>query len=220
MELEANRRRVVAPGAIAPDELPTISGDRGLDHEERLIFELGRAGVTGVDLPEVEIADSKLGGMARRSPIGLPGLSEPEVIRHYVRLSRMNYAIDAGLYPLGSCTMKHNPRLNEKMARLPGFGDLHPLAPRSATQGALQLIAQLMNWLTVLTGMPAVAMSPKAGAHGDLCGLLAIRAAVQAGGEKRNRFLVPESAQGTNPATAAFAGFIVDEVPAKPDGRV
>ena len=220
MDLEANHRRVVTPGAIAPQDLPTISGDRGLDHEERLIFELGRDGVTGVDLPQSQVADTRLGGLLRRGPIGLPGLSEPEVIRHYVRLSRMNYAIDAGLYPLGSCTMKHNPRLNEKMARLPGFGDLHPLAPNSTTQGALELIAALMNWLTTLTGMPAVAMSPKAGAHGELCGLLAIRAAIAAQGETRPRILVPESAHGTNPATAAFAGFTVDEVPAKPNGHV
>jgi glycine dehydrogenase subunit 2 len=168
----------------------------------------------------VKVADTRLAGLRRKEAIGLPGLSEPEVVRHYVRLSRMNYAIDAGLYPLGSCTMKHNPRLNEKMARLPGFGDLHPLAPQSTTQGALELISQLMNWLTTLTGMPAVAMSPKAGAHGELCGLLAIRAAIAARGETRKRILVPESAHGTNPATAAFAGFTVDEVPAKPNGHV
>jgi glycine dehydrogenase subunit 2 len=191
-----------------------------LDHEENLIFELGRDGVTGVDLPDSPVTDVRLGGLRRKGPVGLPGLSEPEVIRHYVRLSRMNYAIDAGLYPLGSCTMKHNPRLNEKMARLPGFGDLHPLAPRAVTQGALELISQLMTWLTTLTGMPAVAMSPKAGAHGELCGLLAIRAAIAARGEHRPRILVPESAHGTNPATAAFAGFTVDEVPAKPNGHV
>ena len=198
----------------------TISGDRGLDHEEALIFELGH-GATGVDLPDVQIAESRLGGQRRNGAIGLPGLSEPEVIRHYVRLSRKNYAIDSGLYPLGSCTMKHNPRLNEKMARLPGFGDLHPLVPAGASQGALALIAELMKWLTTLTGMPAVAMSPKAGAHGELCGLLAIRAALEARGEgHRKRILVPESAHGTNPATAAFAGFTVDEVPAKPDGHV
>ena len=220
MEIDPNRRRVTAPGYHPPEELPTISGDRGLDHEEKLIFEIGRDGVTGVDFPNVQVAATRLGGQQRRGAIGLPGLSEPEVIRHYVRLSRMNYAIDSGLYPLGSCTMKHNPRLNEKMARLPGFGDLHPLAPASATQGALELISQLMNWLTQLTGMPAVAMSPKAGAHGELCGLLAIRAAIAAKGENRPRILVPESAHGTNPATAAFAGFTVDEVPAKPDGRV
>ena len=216
-----NQGRPTGAGSAEMASTPTtISGDRGLDHEEKLIFELGH-GAVGVDLPDVKVADDRLGGMRRNGAVGLPGLSEPETIRHYVRLSRKNYAIDSGLYPLGSCTMKHNPRLNEKMARLPGFGDLHPLAPASATQGALGLISELMKWLTTLTGMPAVAMSPKAGAHGELCGLLAIRAALEARGEgHRKRILVPESAHGTNPATAAFAGFTVDEVPAKPDGHV
>jgi len=215
-----NQGRPSSAGGTEPHKLQTISGDRGLDHEEGLIFELGRPGMTGVDIPEVQLSETRLAGVRRRSPIGLPGLSEPEVIRHYVRLSRMNYAIDAGLYPLGSCTMKHNPRLNEKMARLPGFGDVHPLQPQQTVQGALELISQLMRWLTTLTGMPAVAMSPKAGAHGELCGLLTIRAALEARGEKRPRVLVPSSAHGTNPATAAFAGFTVDEVPAKDDGHV
>ncbi|MDR3527859.1 MAG: aminomethyl-transferring glycine dehydrogenase subunit GcvPB [Rhizomicrobium sp.] len=215
-----NQGRPSQPGAADAFDLPTISGDRGLDHEEPLIFELGRVGQCGVDFPPVSISDDRLGGQRRQGAIGLPGLSEPEIVRHYVRLSRMNYAIDAGLYPLGSCTMKHNPRLNEKLARLPGFGDLHPLAPASASQGALALISELMGWLTKLTGMPAVAMSPKAGAHGELCGLLAIRAAVASRGENRPRVLVPESAHGTNPATAAFAGFTVDEVKATPEGRV
>jgi glycine dehydrogenase subunit 2 len=215
-----NRGRPTDASGSDARGLPTISGDRGLDHEEPLIFELGRAGVAGVDIPEEGVDDAHLGGLRRREPIGLPGLSEPEVVRHYVRLSRMNCAIDAGLYPLGSCTMKHNPRLNEKLARLPGFGDLHPLQPQSTVQGALALISELMRWLTTLTGMPAVAMSPKAGAHGELCGLLAIRAAIAARGETRPRVLVPSSAHGTNPATAAFAGFTVDEVPAKADGHV
>ncbi len=215
-----NQGRPTATGAGQTRELPTISGDRGMDHEERLIFELGRPGMSGVDIPRVEIGESRLAGQRRKGPIGLPGLSEPEVVRHYVRLSRMNYSIDAGLYPLGSCTMKHNPRLNEKLARLPGFGDLHPLAPQSAAQGALALIGELMRWLTTLTGMPAVTMVPKAGAHGELCGMLTIRAAIAARGEKRPRVLVPESAHGTNPATAAFAGFTVDEVKATPEGRV
>jgi len=214
-----NQGRPTSAGQAGQAGIATVSGDRGLDHEEALIFELGH-GAVGVDMPDVIISDDRLGGMRRKGAVGLPGLSEPEVVRHYVRLSRMNYAIDSGLYPLGSCTMKHNPRLNEKMARLPGFGDLHPLAPQSTTQGALEVIARLMNWLTILTGMPAVAMSPKAGAHGELCGLLAIRAAVEARGESRKRVLVPESAHGTNPATAAFAGFTVDEVPAKPNGHV
>jgi glycine dehydrogenase subunit 2 len=215
-----NQGRPSSAGGSESHKLQTISGDRGLDHEEGLIFELGRPGMTGVDIPEVQLSDTRLAGVRRRSLIGLPGLSEPEVIRHYVRLSRMNYAIDAGIYPLGSCTMKHNPRLNEKMARLPGFGDVHPLQPQQTVQGALELISQLMRWLTILTGMPAVAMSPKAGAHGELCGLLTIRAALEARGEKRPRILVPSSAHGTNPATAAFAGFTVDEVPAKDDGHV
>ena len=207
-------------GSAAPIAYQTISGDRGLDHEEKLLFELGRPGHCGVDIADVANSDERLGGMRRKGAIGLPGLSEPEVVRHYVRLSRMNYAIDSGLYPLGSCTMKHNPRLNEKMARLAGFGDVHPLQPQGTVQGALALIAELMRWLTTLTGMPAVAMSPKAGAHGELCGLLAIRAAMVARGETRHRILVPSSAHGTNPATAAFAGYTVAEVPAKGDGHV
>jgi glycine dehydrogenase subunit 2 len=116
--------------------------------------------------------------------------------------------------------MKHNPRLNEKMARLPGFADIHPLQPRKTVQGALELIAELSRWLMTLTGMPAVAMSPKAGAHGELCGLFAIRAAIQARGETRHRILVPESAHGTNPATAALSGFTTENVKASADGRV
>jgi glycine dehydrogenase subunit 2 len=137
-----------------------------------------------------------------------------------VRLSQRNASIDASLYPLGSCTMKHNPRLNEKMARLPGFADIHPLQPRKTVQGALELIAELSRWLTELTGMPAVAMSPKAGAHGELCGLFAIRAALAARGETRRRVLVPESAHGTNPATAALSGYVIDTVKSTADGRV
>ena len=212
--------RPTEPGSATPIAYQTLSGDRGLDHEEKLLFELGRPGHCGVDIPETAISDMRLGGMRRKGAIGLPGLSEPEIVRHYVRLSRMNYAIDSGLYPLGSCTMKHNPRLNEKVARLPGLADLHPLQPQQTAQGALALIAELMRWLTTLTGMPAVAMSPKAGAHGELCGLLAIRAALEARDEKRHRILVPSSAHGTNPATAALAGFVVSEVPAKSDGHV
>jgi glycine dehydrogenase subunit 2 len=149
------------------------------------------------------------------------GAVEPETVRHYTRLSRQNYAIDLGLFPLGSCTMKHNPRLNEKMARLPGFADVHPLQPTDTVQGALEVIHQLSHWLVTLTGMQSVAMSPKAGAHGELCGILAIKAALEARNEgHRKVILVPESAHGTNPATAAFAGFTVEDIPATADGRV
>ena len=160
------------------------------------------------------------GGLERSREIGLPGLSEPETVRHYTRLSRQNYAIDLGLFPLGSCTMKHNPRLNEKVARMKGFIDVHPLQPQETVQGALQVINELAFWLVDLTGMHGVAMSPKAGAHGELCGILAIKAALDARGEDRPVILVPESAHGTNPATAAFAGFSVENIPATPEGRV
>jgi glycine dehydrogenase subunit 2 len=198
----------------------TISGNRGLQIEEGLIFEQDSAGHCGVDLPEPPAVRSRLNGLERRAPIGLPGLSEPQVVRHYTRLSQKNYAIDSGLYPLGSCTMKHNPRLNEKMARLPGFADIHPLQPTSTVQGALELIDALAHWLKTLTGMPAVALSPAAGAHGELCGIMAIRAALEARGDRRSRILVPESAHGTNPATAALCGYTIDAIPANPRGRV
>ncbi len=199
----------------------TFSGSRGLDQAEALIFERGHIELTGVDLPEPKGARTRLDGLEREAEIGLPGLAEPEAMRHYVRLSRKNYAIDLGLYPLGSCTMKHNPRLNEKLARLPGFIDIHPLQPQSTVQGAFELIGELARWLMVLTNTPAVAMSPKAGAHGELCGMMAIRAALDAKGQShRRRVLVPESAHGTNPATAVQCGFFCDEIPADETGRV
>jgi glycine dehydrogenase subunit 2 len=199
----------------------TVTGNRALMLEEALIFEIGDGETTGVDLeaPPANAA-GKLQGLLRSAPIGLPGLTEPETVRHYTRLSRQNYAIDLGLFPLGSCTMKHNPRLNEKMARLPGFADLHPMAPRETISGALELINQLAFWLIDLTGMHGVAMSPKAGAHGELCGILCIRAALEARGDPRSVVLVPESAHGTNPATAAFAGYKVENIPANDAGRV
>ncbi len=199
----------------------TFTGNRALMLEEPLIFEIGLINTTGVDFAEAPKAASRLAGLERNADIGLPGLSEPETVRHYTRLSRQNYAIDLGLFPLGSCTMKHNPRLNERMARLPGFSDLHPLAPVDSCQGAFEVIDQLAHWLITLTGMHSVAMSPKAGAHGELCGVLAIRAALEARGEgNRKILLVPISAHGTNPATAAFAGFTVEDIPATEDGRV
>lgn len=198
----------------------TLSGGRGLLQDEALIFERGGWDKTGVDLPAAVLDASDLGDLVRTDPIGLPGLSEPEAMRHYVRLSQKNHAIDLALYPLGSCTMKHNPRLNEKMARVAGFADLHPLQPQSTVQGALALMDQLSHWLITLTGMSAVALSPKAGAHGELCGLLAIRAAHEARGDARKRVLVPTSAHGTNPATAAFVGYAVEEIAQTADGRV
>ena len=201
------------------DDSVTVTGNRALMLEEPLIFEIGSADTTGVDFDEAAPA-ADLGGLMRGDPIGLPGLSESETVRHYTRLSRQNYAIDLGLFPLGSCTMKHNPRLNEKVARMPGFADVHPLQPQETVQGALGVINELAVWLIKLTGMYGVAMSPKAGAHGELCGILCIKAALEARGEDRRVLLVPESAHGTNPATAAFAGFTVEDIPATKEGRV
>jgi glycine dehydrogenase subunit 2 len=206
--------------AEAGGDTGTWTGNRALMLEEALIFELGEEGGCGVDFDSAPEVESRLSGLERNRPIGLPGLSEPQAVRHYTRLSRQNYAIDLGIFPLGSCTMKHNPRLCERMARLPGFADIHPLQPADTVQGALQLIAELGGWLVKLTGMHSVAMSPKAGAHGELCGLLAIRAALEARGDARSVILVPESAHGTNPATAAFVGYRVESIPANERGRV
>jgi len=211
-----------AVAARSADGMTTFTGNRGLQMEEPLIFEIGRREVSGVDVDEAEDFTPRLGAHARKAPLDLPGLSEPETVRHYVRLSQKNYAIDAGLYPLGSCTMKHNPRLNEKLARLPGFADIHPLQPQSTVQGALALMHELSRWLMAITGTQAVALSPKAGAHGETCGMMAIKAALMARGEGRTRtvVLVPDSAHGTNPATAASIGYSVRPIRAREDGTV
>lgn len=200
----------------------TFTGNKGLDIYEPLSFDIGRFDVAGVDLDPAPETASRLGGLERKKPAQLPGLTEPECLRHYVRLSQKNYAIDLGPYPLGSCTMKHNPRLNEKMARLPGFADIHPLQPVATVQGALALMEQLADWLLKLTAMSAVALTPKAGAHGEMCGMMAIKAAISARGEAATRKIVlaPESAHGTNPATAAALGFSVRVLPADEDGLV
>ena len=221
MSTNASGWKPTAPTAATGDAT-TTTGNRALMLEEALIFEIGDNESTGVDF-DAGSAPAKSGALAnllRSAPNNLPGLSEPETVRHYTRLSRQNYAIDLGLFPLGSCTMKHNPRLNEKIARLPGFADIHPLQPQETVQGAYQLIDTLARWLIKLTGMHGVAMSPKAGAHGELCGILAIRAALEARGDARSVVLVPESAHGTNPATAAFAGYKVEDIPATAEGRV
>jgi glycine dehydrogenase subunit 2 len=219
MNVQGRPTRPETPAAAARE---TFTGNHGLDIEEALIFETGRIDATGVDIDEPAPFQSRLGPHARTSAIDLSGLTEPEAIRHYVRLSRNNYSIDAGIYPLGSCTMKHNPRLNEKMARLPGFADVHPLQPVSTAQGALEVIQALADALLTMTGMDAVAMSPKAGAHGELCGMMTIKAAIQARGEGATRrvVLVPDSAHGTNPATAALIGYSVRSAPSGADGNV
>ncbi len=198
------------------ENFDTFSGNKGLQIEEPLIFELDTKGLTGTDWPDINVESRT--GMDVRKYIGLPGLSESQVVRHYTRLSQKNYSIDTGIYPLGSCTMKHNPRLNEKVARM--FGDIHPMQPIQTIQGALEVIYRLSEWLKKLTGMEAVAMSPAAGAQGEMCGIMAIKAALEAKGENRHIILVPDSAHGTNPATAAACGFSVQEIKSTKDGRV
>ena len=206
---------------------PTFTGNKALQINEPLLYEVGSIGQTGVDIatPRI-IKNNRLGGLDRDEEIGLYGLSEPETMRHYVRLSQKNFAIDMAMYPLGSCTMKHNPRINEKIARLPGLADVHPLQPQQTVSGAIEVIETLAEWLMKLTGMAAVAMSPKAGAHGELCGMMAIEAALRARYErgdetkKRTKVLIPESAHGTNPATAVFVGYQVVTIKTRDDGTV
>ena len=206
---------------VANEVLKMKNSNKGLNHDEPILFDIGDIDKSGVDLNNSTFKENLIGGSFDDREIGLPGLSEPESIRHYVRLSRKNYSIDAGLYPLGSCTMKHNPRLNEKLARLKGFSEVHPLQPISTCQGALELIDEISNWLKELTGMEAVTMTPKAGAQGELCGMLAIKKAIETRNENhRNKVLVPDSAHGTNPATAAFLGFDVVTIKSDENGRL
>lgn len=193
----------------------------GLRHETEILIKQSTPGACGVDLPEV--ADFSIRtGQEKRSQIGLAEVNEPTVIRHFTRLSNQNYSIDAGFYPLGSCTMKHNPRLNEKVARLPGFADIHPLQDQSTIQGALEVMYELQNWLGTLTGLKTVSLAPAAGAQGELSGMLAIKKRIEAKGEGENRkiVLIPDAAHGTNPATAAMCGFEIKVLKSNEEGLV
>ncbi len=199
----------------------TINDDsRGLHYEENLLWEKAHSDTPGVDLPAPRGTPSRT-GVAARGNIGLPQVSEPQALRHFVRLSTKNFSIDHGFFPLGSCTMKHNPRLNEKVARLPGFAHLHPMQPPSTIQGALKVMYELQNWLAELTGLPGVCLTPAAGAHGELAGIMTIRRAHELqGNSHKNVLLVPDSAHGTNPATAAMCGFDIRVIPTRDGGRV
>ncbi len=187
------------------------------------LFERGRPGRGGGKIPHPpRNALDRIPASARREvPPGLPEMNEPDVVRHYVNLSQLNYAVDTGFYPLGSCTMKFNPKLNEWAARLPGFANLHPLAPDAAAQGTLQLLFELEEALAEISGMQAVSLQPAAGAQGELTGILMIRAYHRARGDAdRTEVLVPDSSHGTNPATASMAGYKTVTVPSAADGGV
>ena len=173
-----------------------------------------------LDVPDVEASVVLPTELAREPDPHFPDLTEMEVVQHFHRLSQLNYAVDEGLYPLGSCTMKYNPRLNEQTARLPGLTSLHPLQPQSQIQGALRLIWELGESLKTITGMPGATLQPAAGAHGELTGILMIRKALEARGEEREVVLAPDSAHGTNPATATFAGCRAQEIPSAADGTI
>ncbi len=197
----------------------------GANAYDKLIFELSSPGREAFSLaePDVPEADARKLLPARHlrtEAPALPEVSELDVIRHYSRLSRMNYGVDTHFYPLGSCTMKYNPKINEDMARLPGFARAHPMAPEALSQGALQLMHELAQDLSEIAGMDAVSLQPAAGAQGELAGVLMIRAYHEARGEKRTKVLVPDSAHGTNPASTAIAGYEVVEVKSLPNGEV
>ena len=199
----------------------TQDGNRGLHYEENLLWEKERSDTPGVDFPPAAGTPSRT-GLEARGNIGLPQVSEPQALRHFVRMSTWNYSIDHGFFPLGSCTMKHNPRLNEKIARHPGFAHLHPMQPESTAQGALGLMYELQEWLAELTNLPGVCLAPAAGAHGELAGMMTIRRAHEQKGEhqKRRIVLTPDSAHGTNPATAVTCGFEVRNIPTKENGML
>jgi len=192
---------------------------------DKLIFELSSPGRVGFSLPEpdVPVADVRAlipAAYLRRTAAELPEVSEVDVVRHYSRLSQLNYGVDTHFYPLGSCTMKYNPKLNEDMARLPGFARLHPLLPEKASQGALRLMYELAAYLAEIAAMDAVTLQPAAGAQGELAGVLMIRAYHLARGERRTKVLVPDSAHGTNPASTAIAGYRVVELKSERTGEV
>src|SRR5499426_2969768 len=176
-----------------------------------LVFELSVPGRVGYSLPEADVPEADPARLLpaahlRRTPAALPEVSEFDAVRHYTRLSRMNFGVDTHFYPLGSCTMKYNPKINEDMARLPGFARLHPLTPEDAAQGALQVMGELAQDLAEISGMDQVSLQPAAGAQGELAGVLMIRAYHLSRGERRSKVLIPDSAHGTNPASTALAG--------------
>ncbi len=202
------------PGAATSD----------LGFHEPLVFELGAEGRTGSSLPPLDVPEvdpaALLGDAFRVEPAPLPEVSEPEVFRHYVRLSAQNFAIDKGLYPLGSCTMKYNPKVNEWAARLPGFARIHPHSPVRVIQGALELMWRLERGLAEICGMDRVSLHPSAGAQGELAGLMMIRAHHVANGRSPKKVLIPDTAHGTNPASCALNGLTAVPFPVGGRGTI
>ncbi len=188
---------------------------------EATIYELGASGRSALRLPQCDVPRTELPRKLLRKELDLPEVSELQVIRHFTRLSRRNFAIDTGFYPLGSCTMKYNPRLNEDVARLPGFAQLHPRSEEESSQGALELMHSLQGWLAEISGFARVSLMPAAGAQGELAGILMLRRYHERRGDsRRTRILVPDSAHGTNPATVTMAGYQAVELPSDRNGNI
>ena len=194
------------------------AGTSGLVLNEDLLWEKGRSGRSGMSVPEAGVPKASLPASVAGDGPDWPDLAELEVARHYTRLSSWNFGVDTGMYPLGSCTMKYNPKINEAMANLPGFADAHPLLPAEATQGEMQLLYELEQYLAEIVGLKASCLQPGAGAHGELCGMLMIAAYHRHNGNKRTKVLMPDTAHGTNPATAAMCGYSEVKVPLGPKG--
>jgi glycine dehydrogenase subunit 2 len=217
-----------AAAATAPlgHSAPTAATGTALQREAAVtIFQRGAPGrrafqCPALDVPETSLAELLPAHLRRSRPARLPELSEPEIVRHYVRLSKRNFDLDSGFYPLGSCTMKHNPRLHERVAALPGHARLHPLQDPERAQGALELMWNLERALSEVSGLPHVCLQPSAGSHGELAGVLLTRAYHEARGERRHKVLTPDTAHGTNPATVTMAGFEVVKIATAPDGGV
>jgi len=184
-----------------------MQANHGLILNEPLLWEKGRSGRSGFSLPRRDVSPAPLDNQLAGEGPDFPDLSEVDVVRHYTRLSSWNFGVDSGMYPLGSCTMKYNPKTNERQAALAGFSQSHPLLPAELSQGILQLMFDLGTYLGAITGLPAVTLQPAAGAQGELAGMLIFFAYHAKSGRKRTKILIPDTAHGTNPASAALCGF-------------
>ena len=203
----------------------TKGNDHGLIQDEGLIFEQGSQGRRGYSLPRWDVEEVRADRvlpppLVRKEIEGFPQLSEVDVVRHFTRLSQWNYGVDSGFYPLGSCTMKYNPKLNEEVAKMPGFAQLHPYTPEDLSQGVLKMMYDLERFLAEITGMDFVTLQPAAGAHGELAGMMMVRACLEAQGEKRRKVLVPDTAHGTNCSTSTIASYQMVELKSNERGVI
>lgn len=209
---------------LRPTTDMTAPQPQGIQFREPPIFERGASGRSGASIAALDVPDVDpkecFGSLSRREAAGLPEVSEPEAFRHFVRLSQWNFCIDSQLYPLGSCTMKYNPKVNEWAARIPGFARLHPMAPDELAQGSLELMWHLQQMLCEVSGMDGCSLQPSAGAQGELTGLMMMRAFHQAAGRSPRKVLIPESAHGTNPASCSLNGLVAVKIEKNADGVV